>query len=66
MRDLQLHLTPAEHERLRNVSYQKQLEAGMKNPGSAGLTTDRLGDAEPWVPAALKRSNSEQLHTADL
>lgn len=22
----------------------------MKNPGRAGLTADRLGDAEPWMP----------------
>jgi hypothetical protein len=46
---LQLHLTPREAERLRNVSYQRQLEAGMKNPGSAGLTG--LGDCAPWVPS---------------
>jgi hypothetical protein len=43
----QLHLTPREAERLRNVSYQRQLEAGMKNPGSAGLVG--LGDCEPWI-----------------
>ncbi|KAI0490528.1 hypothetical protein F4859DRAFT_11464 [Xylaria cf. heliscus] len=48
--ELYLRLTPAEHERLRNVSYQRQLEAGMKNPGRAGLTTDRLGDAHKWTP----------------
>jgi len=24
------------------------LEAGYKNPGSAGSTSDRWGDAEPW------------------
>lgn len=33
----QLHLTPKESERLRRVSYQRQLEAGFKNPGHAGL-----------------------------
>ncbi|KAH8165745.1 hypothetical protein CIB48_g2493 [Xylaria polymorpha] len=48
--ELYLRLTPAEHERLRNVSYQRQLEAGMKNPGRAGLTADRLGDAHKWTP----------------
>lgn len=32
-----LHLTPKESERLRQVSYQRQLEAGFKNPGHAGL-----------------------------
>lgn len=47
---LQLHLTPAEAERLRNVSYQRQLEAGMKRPGRAGLTADRIGDSPLWVP----------------
>ncbi|KAJ2984482.1 hypothetical protein NUW58_g6036 [Xylaria curta] len=48
--ELYLRLTPAEHERLRNVSYQRQIEAGMKNPGRAGLTADRLGDATKWAP----------------
>lgn len=43
--ELYLHLTPAETERLRKVSYQRQLEAGMKHPGRAGLTSDRFGDA---------------------
>jgi len=46
----QLHLTPAEFERLRNISYQRQIEAGMKNPGAAGLTVDRFGDSEKWEP----------------
>ena len=46
----QLHLTPREAERLRNVSYQRQVEAGMKNPGNAGLTVQKLGDAQPWAP----------------
>ncbi|KAL6409033.1 hypothetical protein AUP68_07984 [Ilyonectria robusta] len=49
--ELYLRLTPAEAERLRRVSYQRQLEAGMKNPGNAGLTAQRLGDAEPWACA---------------
>lgn len=45
-----LRLTPAEHNRLRQVSYEKQLEAGMRNPGSAGTTVQKFGDAPPWVP----------------
>ena len=45
-----MHLTPAEAERLRKVSYERQLAAGMRHPGSAGLTADRLGDAEAWRP----------------
>lgn len=44
-----LHLTPKETERLRRVSYQRQMEAGIKMPGSAGLTADRFGDAELWI-----------------
>lgn len=55
--DLQLHLTPREAERLRQVSYTRQLEAGMHNPGSAGLTADRLGDAKPWVAEDGRSSN---------
>jgi len=47
--EVYLHLTPREAERLRKVSYARQLEAGMRNPGSAGLTADRLGDSDRWV-----------------
>jgi hypothetical protein len=55
--EVYLHLTPKEAQRLRQVSYQRQLEAGLRNPGSAGLTADRLGDAEKWVPAAPKANS---------
>ena len=48
--EIYLRLTPRESERLRQVSYEKQLEAGFDRPGSAGLTVDRFGDADPWVP----------------
>ncbi|KAK3986947.1 hypothetical protein QBC44DRAFT_203824, partial [Cladorrhinum sp. PSN332] len=48
--EVYLRLTPAEANRLRNVSYQRQLEAGKKNPGRMGLTADRLGYAVEWVP----------------
>lgn len=47
---LQLRLTPAESERLCQVSYQRQLERGFKNPGAAGLVAQRLGDANPYIP----------------
>ncbi|OAQ65096.1 microtubule associated protein [Pochonia chlamydosporia 170] len=50
--EVYLHLTPAEAERLRNVSYQRQLEAGFKSPGRAGLTADRLGDCARWNPTS--------------
>ncbi|KAF9695696.1 hypothetical protein EKO04_006616 [Ascochyta lentis] len=56
--EVYLHLTPKEAERLRQVSYTRQLEAGMSNPGSAGLTADRLGDAEKWVAEDARVSNS--------
>ncbi len=50
--EIYLALTPAESERLRVKSYERQLEAGYENPGSAGLTVDRWGDAAPWQPPA--------------
>ena len=51
-----MRLTPREAERLRAVSYTRQLEAGMHNPGSAGLTADRLGDADKRVFATSMAS----------
>ncbi|TKA68273.1 hypothetical protein B0A49_10041 [Cryomyces minteri] len=48
--EIYLQLTPAESERLRRVSYERQFEAGFEHPGSAGLTVDRWGDAEAWAP----------------
>ncbi|SMR58244.1 unnamed protein product [Zymoseptoria tritici ST99CH_1E4] len=47
--EVYLRLTTAEGERLREVSYERQVEKGMKRPGRAGLTADRLGDVEVWV-----------------
>jgi uncharacterized membrane protein len=48
--EIYLALTPAEGERLRSVSYERQLEAGYENPGSSGLTPDQWGDAPSWRP----------------
>ncbi len=48
--EIYLALTPAESERLRVKSYERQLEAGFSHPGSAGLTVDRWGDAPKWQP----------------
>jgi len=48
--EIYLSLTPRESNRLRQVSYERQLERGLQNPGSAGLTADRWGDAEAWGP----------------
>lgn len=50
--ELYLHLTKAESERLRQVSYERQLERGWKHPGRAGLTSDKFGDEEEWQPSA--------------
>ncbi|RGP62308.1 hypothetical protein FSPOR_9353 [Fusarium sporotrichioides] len=47
--EVYLRLTPAEAERLRKVSYRRQMEAGISDPGNSGLTVQRLGDAEPWT-----------------
>ncbi|CCF38960.1 hypothetical protein CH063_09919 [Colletotrichum higginsianum] len=64
--ELYLHLTPAEAERLRRISYQRQLEAGMKNAGNAGLTVQRLGDAEPWLPPVeLQRAEHSRTPSLD-
>lgn len=49
--EIYLNLTPRENQRLRVVSYQRQLEAGFSHPGSSGLTSDRLGDSDPWQPS---------------
>ncbi|KAE9980093.1 hypothetical protein EG328_000458 [Venturia inaequalis] len=46
--EIYISLTPREHERLRQVSYERQQEAGMSHAGSSGLTADRFGDSEPW------------------
>ncbi|KAK6442451.1 hypothetical protein LTR95_001323 [Oleoguttula sp. CCFEE 5521] len=50
--ELYLRLTPAESDRLRQVSYERQLERGFKHPGSAGLTAERFGDARPYHPSS--------------
>lgn len=59
--EVYLHLTPKEAQRLRQVSYQRQLEAGMRNPGSAGLTADRLGDSEKWLPEASRKQSESTI-----
>lgn len=46
--EIYLALTSRESRRLREVSYQRQLEAGYERPGSAGLVVEKFGDAEPW------------------
>lgn len=56
--EIYLALTPRESERLRKVSYERQLEAGFKNPGRAGLTSDRIGDAYEWQPRSIDDADS--------
>ncbi|KAF2716342.1 hypothetical protein K431DRAFT_307870 [Polychaeton citri CBS 116435] len=52
--ELYLAMTPAESERLRQLSYERQLARGFSRPGTAGLTVDKWGDAEVWVPKTIK------------
>ncbi|XPS95370.1 hypothetical protein M3J09_004661 [Ascochyta lentis] len=56
--EVYLRLTPREAERLRLVSYARQVEAGMPNAGSAGLTADRLGDSDKWAASVSMVSDS--------
>lgn len=54
--EVYLKFTPAEAERLRQVSYERQL-GRFKHPGSAGvLMIDRWGDSEPFT--AKEETNS--------
>ncbi|KAJ5968388.1 hypothetical protein N7501_004636 [Penicillium viridicatum] len=64
--ELYLRLTTKEAERLRNVSYKRQLAAGMKNPGSTGLVPEKLGAMDLWEPQ-LRHSedSSETVRTED-
>lgn len=58
--DPQLHLTPRESERLRQVSYQRQLEAGFKNPGHAGLVArhSSTGASESTPGLEVRKNNA--------
>ena len=59
--EIYLKLTPREGERLRQVSYERQLERGFTNPGSAGLVVEKFGDADPWVPEKKKGVRPEPM-----
>ncbi|KAK0351900.1 hypothetical protein LTR91_025381 [Friedmanniomyces endolithicus] len=48
--EIYLRLTPIESERLRQVSYERQLARRFKRPGYAGLVAERIGDSKPFVP----------------
>ena len=58
--EIYLALTPREGNRLRQVSYERQMERGYANPGSAGFTAQRFGDAEPWKPMVEKTMASSK------
>lgn len=53
--ELYIMLTPREHERLRRVSYERQMARGYLNPGSAGLVPEMIGDMDKWAPPAKER-----------
>lgn len=60
---LQLRLTPKESNRLRQVSYERQLERGFSRPGYAGLVPERFGDAAPFQPAGKAPAEEGQKPT---
>ncbi|KAK5117297.1 hypothetical protein LTR62_005914 [Meristemomyces frigidus] len=64
--ELYLHLTPAEGERLRQVSYERQLERGLEPAGSVGLVAERIGDAAAWVPLHERAKESDRLEGSSL
>jgi hypothetical protein len=41
-------MTPVESNRLRDVSYERQLARGSARPGYAGLVAERFGDSAPY------------------
>ena len=57
--EVYLALTSAESERLKIVGYEKQLEAGFENPGNAGLTAERWGDATAWAQPRTVAADSQ-------
>lgn len=58
--EVYIWLTPAETERLRRVSYERQLARGYKHPGSSGAVAQRLGHADEWVPPQQDASSSSE------
>jgi hypothetical protein len=58
--EIYLSLTPKESSRLRQVSYERQLARGMKNPGSAGLVVEKFGDSDTWEMKPLQGGDLER------
>ncbi|THY71254.1 hypothetical protein D6C94_07795 [Aureobasidium pullulans] len=61
--EVYLRLTPKESNRLRQVSYERQLERGSSRPGYAGLVPERFGDAAPFQPAVKAPAEEGQKPT---
>ncbi|THV89994.1 hypothetical protein D6D26_09574 [Aureobasidium pullulans] len=61
--EVYLRLTPKESNRLRQVSYERQLERGFSRPGYAGLVPERFGDAAPFQPAVKAPAEEGQKPT---
>ncbi|KAH0175390.1 hypothetical protein KCU67_g240, partial [Aureobasidium melanogenum] len=59
-----LRLTPKESIRLRQVSYERQLERGMSRPGYAGLVPERFGDADSFQPASRTSKVMDDVSTS--
>ena len=68
--EIYLNLTPRESNQLRQVSYERQMEKGLRPFGSAGLTSDRWGDADPWKPfdemsmAGSEKASAHEMNAA--
>ncbi|KAL6855487.1 hypothetical protein ACO1O0_006636 [Amphichorda felina] len=58
--EIYLAATTREAQRLRQVSYERQLARGFKNPGSAGFFWGKFGDVEPFVPKSDSRGAGEE------
>ncbi|KAK5092427.1 hypothetical protein LTR70_005538 [Exophiala xenobiotica] len=66
--EIYLGLTPAESYRLRNVSYEKQLEKGLRRKGAfrdAGITGTTIGDAPEWWSIKAEDYSQEKADRAE-
>lgn len=52
--------TTNESERLRQVSYERQLARGFRNPGSSGFFLSRYGDEKPFIPKIESESQKSE------
>ena len=62
--ELYLALTTAERDRLKQVSYEKQVARGMRRPGdSSYLTANVWGDLPAWEPQMARKES--EIPTSD-